>query len=130
MLPSKVIQGHHEPMVSQKLFLKINNITAEKRNHPKTHNLNDDNMPLKRFMKCGVCDTPMTSFLVKKKDCTITDVAKGCKNVKSAKALHEEFEAMIGAFKIDDTYLDEVKEAVEIVLETVFEEQNENKEVD
>ncbi len=128
MLPGKVIQGHHEPMVSQKLFLKINNITAEKRNHPETHNLNDDNMPLKRFMKCGVCDTPMTGFLVKKKGLYYYRCRKkGCKNVKSAKALHEEFEAMIGAFKIDDTYMDEVKEAVEIVLETVFEEQNENK---
>lgn len=128
MLPGQVVQGHHEPMVDQKLFLKINNINSEKRNHPETHNLNDDNMPLKRFMKCGVCDTPMTGFLVKKKGLYYYRCRKkGCKNVKSAKALHEDFSAIMSAFKIDDTYMDEVKEAVKIVLDTVFEEQYENK---
>ena len=99
MLPGKVIQGHHEPMVSQKLFLKINNITAEKRNHPETHNLNDDNMPLKRFMKCGVCDTPMTGFLVKKKGLYYYRCRKKVERLTSARICSNDAHKALQSYK-------------------------------
>lgn len=80
MIPGEVIEGRHEPMVSQDTFLKVNNVISEARNHPVTHKEEDENLPLKRFMKCGSCDTPMTGYLVKRKGLYYYKCrTKGCK---------------------------------------------------
>lgn len=117
MVPGEIIVGKHEPMISRELFLKVNNIVSDTRNHPVSHNEEDENLPLKRFMRCGTCDTPMTGYLVAKKGlyyykCRV----KGCCNNKSAKDAHEQFKALISAFDFDADY----KELMSMYLKELF----------
>ena len=67
LCPGEAIKGNHESMISSEVFLKVNNIILDKRNHPVSHKDADANLPLKLFMSCGCCSTPMTGYLVKKK---------------------------------------------------------------
>ncbi|MCB9195528.1 MAG: recombinase family protein [Flavobacteriales bacterium] len=128
MIPGEVIEGRHEPMVSQDTFLKVNNVISEARNHPVTHKEEDENLPLKRFMKCGSCDTPMTGYLVKRKGLYYYKCrTKGCKNNKSAKHLHNQFEGLLESFKVAKDEIKLVKKGIQLMYKAIFEEQFENQ---
>ena len=127
MIPGEIIEGNHEPMVSRELFLSVNNIIKKVRNHPVTHKDEDSHLPLKRFMKCGSCDTPMTGYLVKKKGLYYYKCrTKGCNNNKSAKQLHALFADFLGSFQIAKNEVMLVKRGVEHIYRLIFEEQFEN----
>ena len=117
LVPGEIIEGKHEAMISRQLFLKVNNIVEETRSHPVSHKEEDENLPLKRFMRCANCDTPMTGYLVPKKGlyyykCRV----KGCCNNKSAKDAHEQFKALLSAFEIEPDY----KELLKMYLKELF----------
>ena len=127
MIPEEVIEGNHEPMISKDVFLQVNNIVFESRNHPVSHKEEDENLPLKRFTKCNSCKTPMTGYLVKKKGlyyykCRI----KGCKNNKSAKQLHKQFVDTVSLFQIEEDEIKLIIEGINFYFESVFKEQAEN----
>lgn len=128
MLPNQVIEGKHEAMVSKKLFLKVNNVITESRNHPVAHQKNDNHLPLKRFMRCGEFDTPMTGFLVKAKGLYYYRYrTKGCKNTKSARDLHTVFRNVLTSFVINNENLELFKKGTIAVCETVFQEKRESE---
>ncbi|NOQ72010.1 MAG: resolvase [Crocinitomix sp.] len=128
MLPNQVIEGQHEAMVSRKLFLSVNNIIAETRNHPLVHQNNDNHLPLKRFMRCGECDTPMTGFLVKKKGLYYYKCrTKGCKTTKSARDLHSVFKNVLSTLLISEEDIEVIKKGTIEVCETVFQEKRESE---
>lgn len=117
LLPGEIIEGKHEAMISRELFLKVNNIVSDNRNHPVSHKEEDENLPLKRFMRCANCDTPMTGYLVAKKGlyyykCRV----KGCCNNKSAKDAHKQFKTLLSAFEIEPDY----KELLKMYLKELF----------
>ncbi|WP_258543802.1 recombinase family protein [Parvicella tangerina] len=123
LIPGEVIQGKHEPMVSQDLFIQVNDIIDNKRSHPVSHKEEDEELPLKRFLKCD-CGTPMTGYLVKKKGlyyykCRV----KGCKNNKSAKKLHKQFETMLSSFSIEEWQIDIIKDGLKSIYSDLFQEQ-------
>jgi hypothetical protein len=128
LIPGEIIEGKHEPLVSRELFLKANNIIADIRIHPVSHKDVDINLPLKRFMKCGHCDTPMTGYLVKQKGlyyykCRVN----GCSTNKSAKVVHEQFKSLISAFEIEKDMVELISEGLKEVLQSVFSDQFENQ---
>jgi hypothetical protein len=93
MLEGKVVEGKHEKLISPELFLKVNHIHQKSFNYGVPHKKENDNLPLKVFVKCDDCKEPFTGYLVKKKNlyyykCRTT----GCKCNKSAKELHKLFE--------------------------------------
>lgn len=115
-------------MISKELFLKVNNIVAENRHHPVSHKEDDENLPLKRFMRCAKCDTPMTGYLVPNKGlyyykCRV----KGCYSNKSAKQAHEQFRLLLSAFQVNLDHAEltgeYLKELFGIVLNDQFEDQ-------
>lgn len=121
LVPDKVYEGKHEKLVSRELFLKVNNIIVDNRNHPVSHNLNDTNLPLKRFMCCATCHTPMTGYLVRKKNlyyykCRIN----GCSNTKNAKSTHELFKTILSVYEINKDHIELIKEGLSIVFKSVF----------
>lgn len=67
MLPGQVIEAKHEPLVSRELFLRVHNIRQEARSHSFVHDRDNDNLPLKVFVKCDKCGGYLTGYLVKKK---------------------------------------------------------------
>jgi site-specific DNA recombinase len=128
MLPGEVIEGKQEVLVSRDIFLAANDIIADKRSHPVTHHENDINLPLKRFMKCSACDTPMTGFLVKAKNLYYYKCrTKGCCTVKSAKAVHENFEDIMESFQIGEHDIPVIQTGVITLCDSIFTERKENQ---
>ncbi len=101
MLPGQIIEGRHEPLVSKELFLLVHNIRQEKRVHGFVHEKDNDNLPLKVFVKCEKCGGYLTGYLVKKKGLYYYKCnTKGCKINRSAKAMHEMFRSVLKTFRI------------------------------
>ncbi len=128
MIPDQVVQGNHQPMISKDVFLRVNNVVTDARIHPVTHKLDDVNLPLKRFVKCGACEAPMTGFLVRKKGLYYYKCrTKGCNCNKSAKQLHEQFKELLQEFHIQEHETDLIKQGILEFYNTLFEEQFENQ---
>lgn len=128
LTPNQAFQGNHEPMVSKELFLKVNNIITDARSHPVSHKMEDENLPLKRFMRCSGCDTPMTGFIVRKKNLWYYKCrTKGCNTNKGAKQLHEQFKTLISAFQINEQEAELIKIGVTEMFKDVFDEVKENQ---
>jgi site-specific DNA recombinase len=91
MLEGKVVDGVHEKLISKELFLKVNNVLKGSR-YGIPHLRENDNLPLKTFVKCDKCGTSLTGYLVKKKKLYYYKCPKtGCNCSKSAKQLHSLF---------------------------------------
>ncbi|MGF2414009.1 recombinase family protein [Ferruginibacter sp.] len=102
MLEGKLIEGKHEKMVSQHLFLEVNKVRAAAGGkygvlHQKEH----DNVPLKVFMKCDSCGNAYTGYIVKAKNiwyykCRTT----GCRNNKNSKEVNTHFTEYLSDYSI------------------------------
>ncbi|WP_133994079.1 recombinase family protein [Dinghuibacter silviterrae] len=93
MLDGRIVRGQHEPLISEEIFLRVNNIHQQSPNYGVPHQKENEQLPLKVFVKCGDCGEPFTGYIVRAKGlyyykCRTT----GCKCNKSAKRLHELFE--------------------------------------
>ena len=130
LIPNQVIQGKHEQLISPALFLKVNQIIAKKRNHPQTHKATDKNLPLKKFMICGDCNTPMTGYLVKAKGLYYYKCrTAGCRHNISAKKVHQDFANIMTLFQIDKPDIPLFEKALIIYFDVFFEEQKDNKQL-
>ena len=126
--PNKAIEGKHEPMITREIFLKANNIVAETRTQPVSHKAEDENLPLKRFSRCSECGTPLTGFIVRKKNLWYYKCRTvGCKTSKSAKQLHEYFKTLVSEYEINVEQTELIKIGIEVMYSALFEEQQENK---
>ncbi len=102
LIPGEVIPGKHEALIPKKVFLKIHDL-LHAGNSPKKYSFDDENLPLKKFVRSSVCGTPYTGFIVKKKGLYYyKNRRKGSKENRSAKKLHDEFLNVLGRFKIAD----------------------------
>ena len=102
LIPGEVIQGKHEALISKEIFLKIHNLLHEG-DTPKKYSYDDENLPLKQFVRSSVCGTPYTGFIVKKKGLYYyKNRRKGSRESRSAKKLHEEFINVLNRYTIAD----------------------------
>ncbi len=100
VLEGKVIEGKHEPMVSKEIFLKVNDILDEN-HHGYTVKHENDEIPLKNFVKCDHCGASMPGYIVKKKNLWYYKCRTvGCCNNRSAKKMHDDFVGMLSPFQI------------------------------
>ncbi len=130
MIPDEVIEGKHQPMISKDIFLRVNNVVTEMRTHPVSHNEEDNNLPLKLFMKCSECNTPMTGYIVRKKNLYYYKCrTKGCKVNKSAKQIHEKFKSLLEIYRIKENESEGIKESIIEMFKIAFEEEFENQKV-
>ncbi len=69
MLDGQVVQGTHEQMIPQKLFLQIH---AQKKSKQGRYDIVQKtdrcDLPLKVFLQCGACKQPFTGYYVPRKD--------------------------------------------------------------
>ena len=125
MLPGEIIKGKHKPIVSRKDFLKINSENSSQLKEYKTDN---DQLPLKQFIYCEKCNTPLTGYLVKQKGLYYYKCrTKGCGCNKSAKQLHEQFEYELSSYQVDSKYVDIIKEVMIYTYDSVTKEVRENE---
>ena len=112
MIPGEVIEGQHEALVSKKLFLDANNLKSSI-NHPKTHQMVSEDLPLKVFMKCTSCGNPMTGFHVKKKDLFYYKCrTNGCSNLLNTKKAHSQFKNLLSKYEVNGVKLEILKDQV------------------
>ncbi len=113
LIPGEIIEGLHPPLVSKDIFLKIHNLLnsgAETRKY----SFDDENLPLKTFLKSTTCGTPYTGFIVKKKELYYyKNRRKGSKENRSAKKLHQEFIDLLNTYTLKDKkYVAPLKEII------------------
>ncbi len=105
-LPNEVIEGKHPPLVSKSLFLRVNKIVNRNGNYGVSHHGDDENLPLKQFIKAASCGTNYTGYLVKKKGLYYyKNNRRGSKENRSAKIMHQKFIAELQKYQLADKRL-------------------------
>lgn len=68
MLNGNLVEGNHEKLISQEVFLQIHKVRiAAKGKYGVSHKKENEQYPLKLFMKCDKCGIGYTGYVVKKK---------------------------------------------------------------
>ncbi len=122
IIPGEAYEGKHKPLIDQKTFLKINSKLDQERRGYKI-DLENDSLPLKVFLKCDSCDTPMTGYLVKKKNLYYYKCrTKGCAKNRNASVVKNQFESLLSLYQVDSKYKDLIALQMEKLFYTINEE--------
>lgn len=101
-IPGEVIEGKHPPITTKEIFLKANSLIVY-RYAGNRFTLDDEKLPLKRFVFSEKHGSPYTGYLVKKKDLYYyKSNTKGDKENRNAEIMHDEFFRHLQEFKIQD----------------------------
>ena len=124
-LDGKVVEGKHEPLVSKEIFLMANGMLQS--NHQKyKHDKENGALPLKRFVKCGVCGSSFAGYIVKKRGIYYYKCnRKGCKCNRNANEMHQEFKNFLGRYTTAPNCIGAYNDALH---DTFFELNKENLE--
>jgi site-specific DNA recombinase len=99
------VRGLHEPIVSEELFNEVQLVLSGKKPTAAPRRKHNPALPLKCFIKCEVCGTPLTGGFAKgrtKKYARYWCRKKNCRAVKLSKEqLEKEFVAMLGRLRPD-----------------------------
>ena len=99
MLGNKVVEGVHEALISREIFLKVNNIQVQTGQLGVPHIRENNNLPLKVFLKCEKCSKPLTGYMVQKKNLYYYKCRTvGCNCNKNNKELHEKFKKQLNKY--------------------------------
>jgi site-specific DNA recombinase len=119
-LGGELVKGKHPALVSEDLFIKVNQL---KQKEGIKINIINENLPLKNFVKDANTNVPFTGYLVKKKNLYYYKVNRiGVKVNRNVNILHNKFKELLNSFKVGDKYF----EALKIQLLCVFENLNES----
>ena len=100
-LEGDVVDGKHEKLVSESIFLEANNIMAEKKLGLQTKK-DLPEIALKRFVRCSNCNQPMRGYIVKEWNVPYYKCnTKGCKCNRNANEVNRQFENMLDGFKVN-----------------------------
>lgn len=126
-LEGKVIEGKHEKLISKELFFKVNEVMSDNNNGYKVTIINED-LPLKRFIKCDTCSKYMRGYKASKNQefyykCNTI----GCKNNKRADELHEQFKIQLSKYCLNSEKIKNnlIKECMSYVYYNLTEQKTE-----
>jgi len=109
-LEGEVVDGKHEKIVSEALFLEANSIMAEKKLGLQTKKERPE-IALKRFMRCAYCKQPMRGYIASTWNMPYYKCnTPGCKCNRNANEVNSKFAVMLEDFQIDQAYLPLIKE--------------------
>jgi DNA invertase Pin-like site-specific DNA recombinase len=120
-LEGEVVQGKHERLISESLFLESNDILTEKKLGLQTKKERPE-IALKRFIRCSSCDQPMRGYINTGWDipyykCNTIE----CKCNRNANKVNLKFKSMLLRYKVKEEYLPLLKKQLFIT----FQEHNE-----
>ena len=124
LLNGQIIEGNHPKLISQELFLKVNNINISSHQYGVPHKKEREQVPLKVFMKCEDCKEPFAGYVVKKKNLWYYKCrTKGCRCNRSAKEMNKAFLELL------QTYMPEPESIapLQFELEHLYFKMNEEK---
>jgi len=107
MLDGKIVEGTHEKLIPQELFLKVNNVRAKAGGkYGVAHKKELDAIPLKLFMKCPKCSVGYTGYIIKKKNLWYYKCpTKGCCCSKNAEKTNKQFVNFLSTYSIKPEYI-------------------------
>lgn len=127
LLDGQVINGKHEAVISEELFLQANDMLKKNASGYKQESKNA-NVPLKNFVRCSECNTPFTGYIVKKKNLYYYKCNRiGCKCNRSAKTMHGLFSNLLKGYEINRLYHAPLKEQFLHVCDALKDSGKENK---
>jgi DNA invertase Pin-like site-specific DNA recombinase len=102
LLEGKVVIGKHKKIISPELFLLVNEQLSNSRRRNALSMIEHPALPFRRFVICNKCNRGMSGYCVIKKGlfyykCPTT----GCRNNKSAIALHQQFIGLLNKTSLD-----------------------------
>jgi hypothetical protein len=117
LIPGEVVPGKHEALIPKEVFLKIHDL-LHTGDTPKKYSYDDENLPLKQFVRSSVCGTPYTGFIVRQKGLYYyKNRRKGSRENRSAKKLHKQFLDVLGRYTIaDKKYIEPLTEIIHDTL--------------
>jgi len=127
LLEGKIVPGKHEGIVSEELFLRANEVLRKNANGYKQEQKNVC-IPLKNFVRCASCGTPLTGYIVKKKNLYYYKCNKiGCKCNRSAKDMHSLYAAFLKAYQVDQESCGLLKEQLLLTYDNLMKSSSETK---
>ncbi len=116
MLNGRLVEGKHEKMISQELFMKINSVGPK---NPKgKHSEEFDHIPLKTFIKCSICNEPFTGYIVRARGLWYYKCrTNGCNCNKSAKELNSKFETILDGLKLQERFVEPIRDQLHFMLQ-------------
>lgn len=102
-LQGKVVNGKHEKLISQELFLEINELLLKQYRTTISNSSDNPELPMRRLIKCTSCHNSFTGYCVKKKGiyyykCPLI----GCCSNRSVVRIHSLFSELLNKIKIDE----------------------------
>ena len=118
-LNGKVVKGLHEPLISEEIFLKVNEEKCEIRTY-KTSKMNEDR-PLQGDLKCS-CGGVYTGY--KKKGKYNYYKCNKCHHNSAVNPIHISFEDLLSKYSFDEKYITLFKKQLKYTFDYI---ENENK---
>lgn len=118
-LNGELVKGKHEALISEQIFLSVNNIPTHANYSVSKEN---QDLPLRRFVRCAKCGTTMTGYLVAKKNLYYYKCNKRlCKCNKSANQLHEMFMKLLSKFQLKEELIEPLQTQLEYTYQNLTE---------
>ena len=127
LLEGQVVDGTHEKLISQEVFLKVNAINQVSGGYGVPHKKEIDEVPLKIFIRCGECNAPFTGYVVRAKNLWYYKCRTiGCPCNKSAKQMHELFAELLNAYTLQEHLLAPLQYQIEAIYRDINKENEES----
>jgi site-specific DNA recombinase len=102
LIGDAIVEGKHEAMISRELFLKVNGLLSVNHQGYKT-TIENEEAPLKRFLKCDDCGKFMRAYRAwKNKKFYYKCNTPGCKCNQRSDNLHQSFRNLLGSINIPE----------------------------
>ncbi len=124
LLEGQTVKGKHQALISEEIFLQVNNMINEKHFGFKWSK-EDEQTPLRRFLICEECGIPFTGYLKKKKLANGNEHSYyyykcrtvGCNINRAVLSLHINFEKLLEKFQIKIPYQELIKKQLEMTYQ-------------
>lgn len=121
-----IVEGEHEPIISEELFLSVQDILSGRKHTAKPKSRKNENFPLRGFLECPRCGGRLTaSFSTGRSErYGYYHCQNGCKERQDSIELNKTFLDYLNSYEIND----EVLNLYCLVLQDVFSKDRKDKE--
>ena len=114
LLPGEIIRSKHPALIDEKTFFLVNNISSQDPRSGIKKTKDQNELPLKVFMKDGLSKSPFTGYYNKKKNLFYyKSREQGTKVSVSAKSLNAQFENILSGFHYESRLKEKIAEKIE-----------------
>lgn len=123
--PEIMIDGNHEPIISEELFLSVQDILEGRKHTARPKQRKDENFPLRGFLECPQCGNPLTASFSKGRSAKYGyyHCQQGCGERQKYEEVNDAFTSYLSNFSVEE----EVLELYYLILQDVFDKEKKDK---